>query len=128
MKIKYKIVIERSPPKISEAFKRQVVSEYERGGITKDAIAAKYGIKGHSTVLRWCRKYGKFDYSSLETKRLGRPLMDPLQRRIKELEAAVAERDRSLQTAQQKIYALETLVKEIEKVSKGIVKKLDTKQ
>ncbi|HUT64480.1 MAG TPA: hypothetical protein VMZ04_11050 [Anaerolineae bacterium] len=42
----------------TEAFKRHVVKEVERGKITKSEAGRKYGILGHSTILKWCRTYG----------------------------------------------------------------------
>ena len=42
----------------SEEFKLKVVHEVLRGEITKEACREKYGIKGHSTVLKWMRKFG----------------------------------------------------------------------
>lgn len=44
--------------KFSESFKRQVVCEFERGILNKKQLQLKYGLKGHSQVLKWCRKYG----------------------------------------------------------------------
>jgi len=61
-----------------------VVRDYEQGLLNKDQIQIKYGLGGNSTVLKWCRKYGKFDYT--KRKPTGRPMKDPHQR-IKELEA-----------------------------------------
>jgi len=43
----------------SEACKMQVVRELERGKITQAEASRRYGILGHSTVLKWCRKYGR---------------------------------------------------------------------
>lgn len=43
----------------SESFKKQVVSEVESGNLSKDGAKRKYNIGGKSTVLGWCRKYGK---------------------------------------------------------------------
>lgn len=40
----------------SEAFKRQVVSEYEEGFSVHD-LRRKYGITGNGTVERWVKKY-----------------------------------------------------------------------
>jgi len=40
----------------SEAFKRQVVKEYE-GGVSCAQLKAKYGIGGSSTVSEWVKKY-----------------------------------------------------------------------
>ena len=42
----------------SEAFKRQVVREYEDGA-TITALRRKYGIKGACTIQRWIRIYGQ---------------------------------------------------------------------
>lgn len=43
----------------TEAFKRHVVQELESGRITQCQAGRKYGILGHSPILKWCRKYGK---------------------------------------------------------------------
>ena len=42
-----------------EVFKRHVVEEIEAGRITMAETRRRYGILGHSTVLKWCRRYGK---------------------------------------------------------------------
>ncbi len=42
----------------SEAFKRQVVREYEDGA-TITALRRRYGIKGAHTIQRWIRTYGR---------------------------------------------------------------------
>ena len=42
----------------SEEFKLKVVHEVLRGEISKETCREKYGIKGHSTVLKWIRKFG----------------------------------------------------------------------
>ncbi len=72
----------------SEAFKRQVVAEFEQGLYSKAQLKRKYGISGHSNIDRWLNKYGKFEYSS--NKSIGRTMKDPLKQRIKELEKALA--------------------------------------
>ncbi|MFA8342961.1 MAG: IS3 family transposase [Rhodothermaceae bacterium] len=103
----------------SASFKLQVVQEYERGFCTKDYLMHKYKIGGHSTVLRWLRKYGKLHYpKSLAT---GRPMKDPEKQRIKELEA-------QLKQAQQKILVYEKVF-EIAKREDGIdlIKNTETK-
>ena len=40
----------------SEAFKRQVVSEYEEGHSVV-SLQARYGITGNGTIERWIKKY-----------------------------------------------------------------------
>jgi transposase len=120
MKIKLRIP---NNERYSEAFRRQVVREFELGGITKDGLKDKYQIRGKSTILQWCRKYGRLAYTS--TGMRGRPLQDPQQRRIKELE-------RKLKDSQEKILVYEKLIeitnRELgEDVRKKIVTKLSEK-
>lgn len=79
----------------SEAFKRMIVAEFESGIITKAALKRKYGIAGHSTLDRWLKKYGRYDYISYSS--TGRPLKDKDQQRIKELEAELRKREKELE-------------------------------
>ena len=79
----------------SEAFKRQVVEELERGRhATMWAARRAYGIKGSATVPGWVRKYGRED---LLPKRVRvetlkeRDELKEARKRIRELEAAVAD-------------------------------------
>lgn len=106
--------------KYSEAFKRSVVSEYERGLLNKDQIQIKYGIKGNSRVLEWCRRYGKLHYPKATA--LGRPMKDPQKQRIKDLEKELAD-------AKLKLVAYEKLI-EIAEQEEGIsiLKKDEAKQ
>lgn len=108
-----------SQPRYSQAFKLQVVREYERGYQTKDSLMEKYKIGGHSTVLTWCRKYGKLYYAKKSLS--GRPMKDPQKQRIKELEY-------ELKQACEKILAYEKLI-EVTKRETGIDvrKNIDTK-
>jgi len=82
----------------SEAFKKQIVREYERGNISKEALRLKYNLGGNSTVLEWCRKYGKFAYE--HTKPQEDKMTDPNAKRIKELEARLKDAELRL-----KVYA-----------------------
>lgn len=74
----------------SDAFKKMVVQEYEKGILNKDQLQRKYGIGGNSRVLTWCRKFGKLHYPEKGTI-IGRPMKDPQKQRIKELEKQLAE-------------------------------------
>ncbi|MBS1563255.1 MAG: IS3 family transposase [Bacteroidetes bacterium] len=79
------MLLKKGPPRptYSEDFKRRVVKEFEQGKLNKDQLMVKYGIKGKSVVLAWCRKYGKFVYNTPAQN--GRPVKDP-HKKIKELE------------------------------------------
>jgi transposase len=83
--IKIKLKTSKPQKTFSEAFKNQVVREFEQGPLNKDQLQLKYGLGGNSTVLKWCRKYGKFAYPKQSA--IGRPMKDPQQQRIKELES-----------------------------------------
>lgn len=113
--------IHRPPSyRYSEAFKRSVVSDYERGILNKDQVQAKYGIGGNSRVLEWCRKYGKLHYPKHAA--VGRPMKDPQKQRIKELE-------KQLEEAKLKVLAYEKLISITEKEEGiSILKKDDAKQ
>jgi transposase len=80
-----RILLKKGPPqpRYSEDFKKRVVREFEQGKLNKDQLMVKYGIKGKSRVLDWCRKYGNLAYRTPAQN--GRPLKDP-QKRIKDLE------------------------------------------
>jgi transposase len=104
----------------SQAFKKKVVAEFERGFLNKDQLQAKYGLRGNSCVLKWCRKYGKLHYP--EKGGLGRPMKDPQKQRIKDLEKQLAD-------AKLKITAYQKLIKISEaEDSVGILKKDAAKQ
>ena len=79
----------------SEAFRMQVISELESGAL--DSIAAarsRYGIPGGNTIQYWLKKYGKNHLNSkvikVETPK-ERDQMKALQKRVKELEKALAD-------------------------------------
>jgi transposase-like protein len=88
----------------NESFRIKVVREVEEGKISKEAVRRKYGIGGKSTVLYWCRKYGREDYPYMPDKAQKRVLgTDEKDQRIVELE-------KQLKKAQTAIDALESLI------------------
>ena len=79
----------------SEAFKRQVVDEIERGKFVSELEARRaYGINGGDTLTRWRRKYGREDLMPkilrVETMK-ERDEIKESRKRIKKLEAALAD-------------------------------------
>jgi transposase len=115
-----KVIVKRgTPPKYSEAFKKQVVREYEQGLLNKDQLMEKYGIKGKSRVLTWCRKYGKFAYTSPSQN--GRPMKDPQKQRIKELE-------KKLKAAELKLKVYDKLIEVTNReLDTDIIKKIEAR-
>jgi transposase len=114
-----KVVLKTSRPhqRFSEAFKKQVVREYEEGLLNKDQLQKKYGLGGNSAVLKWCRKYGKFAYESPAQN--GRPMKDPQKQRIKELE-------KKLKAAELKLKVYDKLIEVTNReLDVDIVKKIE---
>jgi len=56
--------VKRSQKYYSYAFKLNVVQEVEQGELGITAAARKYGIQFESTVSRWLRKYGNFNWQN----------------------------------------------------------------
>jgi transposase len=116
-----KIVLKSRPPKpkYSETFKKQVVRDFEQGGLSKDQVMEKYGIGGKSRVLTWCRKYGKFAYNSPTQN--GRPMKDPQKQRIRELE-------KKLKAAEQKLKVYDKLIEITNReLDTDIIKKIEAR-
>ena len=108
---RFKIKITLPAKTYSDAFKKKVVAEYERGLLSKDELQRKYGIGGNSRVLEWCRRFGKLHYPVKGTV-TGRPMKDPHKQRIKELE-------KQLELEKLKVLAYEKLI-EITEREEGI--------
>lgn len=82
-------------------------------------MQVKYGLGGNSTVLKWCRKYGKFAYPKQSA--TGRPMKDPQKQRIKELEA-------KLKAAELKLKVYDKLIEVTNReLDADIVKKIEAK-
>ncbi len=59
--------IKRTQKNYSLSFKLQLVEEIEQGLLTKSQAKTKYGIQGDSTVTKWLKKYGNFDWEHRAT-------------------------------------------------------------
>jgi transposase-like protein len=87
-----------------ESFRIRVVQEVEGGRISKEAARRKYGIGGKSTVLSWCRKYGREDYAYMPGKpNITNRTADEKDQRIAELERLLKQKDLAID-------ALESLI------------------
>ncbi len=77
-----------------ESFRIKVVKEIENGLLSKEAARRKYGIGGKSTVLSWCRKYGREDYPNMSKEIKGRlNTADEKDKRIAELETLLKQKE-----------------------------------
>ncbi len=77
--------IKRTQKDYSLSFKLQLVQEIEQGLLTKSQAKIKYGIQGDSTVTKWLKKYGNFDWEH----RSYIPMVKTPEQRILELEQQV---------------------------------------
>ncbi len=102
----------------SEAFKKQVVREYEAGVRARD-LREKYGIKGGSTVTNWVKKYGR-EGSRYKLMVIQKP---EEQERVKALEKRVQELEHALAQVMIEKLMLESLVEVVEKEEGPGVKK-----
>jgi len=102
----------------SEAFKKQVVSEYE-AGVSVNALRKKYGIGGSETINLWIKKYGREGFRHelirIQTK-------DEIER-IKALEKKVDELERVLGKVTLEKLKLESIVEELEETYGVEIKK-----
>ena len=77
--------VKRTQKDYSLSFKLQLVQEIEQGLLTKSQAKIKYGIQGDSTVTKWLKKYGNFDWEH----RSYIPMVKTPEQRILELEQQV---------------------------------------
>ena len=94
--------------RFTEAFKLHVVGEVESGRISQSEACRKYGILGHSTILKWCRKYGKLP--SHRNAKAGIKRMDEKEIELLSLQNEIKALKQELEDARFKNVVLETLV------------------
>ena len=102
----------------SEAFKRQVVSEYE-SGVSVNALKKKYGIGGSETINLWIEKYARDGYRH-ELIRI--QTADEIDQ-IKRLEKRIEELERNLGRVTLEKMKLESTVEEMEETYGDEIKK-----
>lgn len=106
----------------NESLKREVLFEVQSGQISKEEARRKYGIKGHSTILKWIRKFEGSDphYQSI---------MDYSKSEKKELIKRIKELERKLEDEQIRSFGYSKMIDIAEEQLKvSIRKKPDTKQ
>lgn len=113
--------------RFTEALKRHVVREVESGRISQSEACRRYGILGHSTVLKWCRRYG--NHPSYRTPGLRSRTMNEKEIELLQLQNEIKALKHELEDARFKNIVLETLVDVAERELKiSIRKKFGAKQ
>lgn len=95
------IYVKRTQRDYTLSMKLQIVSDIERGHLSVTAAARQYGIQSRSTVVKWLRKHGSFDWENQTPSNMPK-------------------------TNEQKLMALEAKVKLLEKQKKLLENQLNT--
>ena len=106
--------------RFTEALKLHVVREVESGRISSSEANRRYGILGHSTILKWCRKYGRLPWVPLKG---NKGLMDEKDIELLRLKNEIKELKRELENARMKNVVMETLVDVAERELKVPIRK-----
>ncbi|MBD3241628.1 MAG: helix-turn-helix domain-containing protein [Chitinivibrionales bacterium] len=96
--------------RFSESFKIHVVEEVEAGRLSQAAAMRKYDILGHSTIQKWCRKYGRLRGSTGRRRQMAKQDYETMR-----LENEIKALKQELDDARFKNVVLETLVDVAEK-------------
>lgn len=102
----------------SEAFKREVVAEYE-AGVNVSSLQKKYGINGMQTIQGWVKKYGQQGLRT-EVVRIQRAEEAD---RVRELEKRVRELEQALGKVTLEKLKLESILEEMQETENDVVKK-----
>lgn len=103
----------------SSSFKRKVVGEIEKEGLTVMQVRRRYGIKGGSTIQHWLRKFGKNHLLN----KIVRIEMKGEKDRVKELEAEIKKLKMALADSTMEKHVLETLIEIVNEHYQTDVKK-----
>lgn len=93
----------------TESFKRQVVADVESGYINKADASKRYGILGHSTITKWCRRYGCMSENSRKKPVQVRKL-DAKDRELIRLKKELKAVKKELKHSEMKALTMETMV------------------
>lgn len=107
--------------RFTEALKRHVVREVETGRISQSEACRRYGILGHSTVLKWCRRYG--NHLPPRTLGLRSRIMNEQEIELLQLQNEIKALKHELEDARFKNIVLETLVDVAERELKIPIRK-----
>lgn len=102
----------------SEAFKHQVVEEYEAGSSLAE-LARKYGITGGSTIRNWIKKYAKAGFRH----EVIRIQSSEEANRVKQLEQQVKDLEQALGKLVLEKMMLESILEELDEAYRETAKK-----
>lgn len=94
----------------TEEFRRWAVSAMESGEISAAELSKRYEIRGHSTLLKWCRRYGGNSYPVMKTRHKSDSAISAEERKILLLKNQVKALESELKESRFKQVTLETLI------------------
>ena len=94
----------------TEEFRRWSVSVLEAGTKSSADVMNEYGIRGHSTLLKWCRRYGGNQYPIMSTRTRNGVTVPKEEQKLLLLRNQVKVLERELKEARLKQATLETLI------------------
>ena len=100
------------------SFKLSVVKEVETTDIGLCAVARKYGIQSESTVKRWMKKYGPFDWTNIKGGNMPKSkdqILLELQEKVKQLEKKNARLEHDLEMKEHKAAFFDLMIDLAEK-------------
>ena len=110
--------VKRTQKDYSLSFKLQVVQEVESGELGRTEACNKYGIQATSTITRWLRKYGNFDWENqskqIVAKTPEQKILE-LEAKVKLLEKQKARAEHLAERADKKVIIFDMLVDMAEK-------------
>ena len=110
--------LKRTQRDYSMSFKLGVVQEVERGDLSVTAAVQKYGIQSYSTVLRWVRKYGTFDWYNQTPANMPKSIEQKLlelEQKVKLLEKQKAFLEKQVEQADKKAIIFDMMIDIAEK-------------
>ena len=122
--------MKRKVNQYTDEFRLKVVTEYLETGISQKELRKKYGFRGNSSISTWMRKFGMKtpNENQLKLQRIMSKELPKSPREV-ELEKKVQELENSLDKAQLRSLALDTMIDIAERELKiSIRKKSGTKQ
>jgi len=95
--------------------------------VTKEQARRKYGIRGKSAVLNWCRKYGRYEHLGMKERIRFNTGKDESEE-LRELRADKAALEAQLEVSELKVASLEALIEVADQMySTDLKKKLGLK-
>jgi len=110
--------IKRTQRDYTLSMKLQIVSDIERGHLSVTAAARRYGIQSRSTVVKWLRKHGSFDWENQTPSNMPKTneqLIMELQAKVKLLEKQKKHLEKQVDHADKKAIIFDMMIDIAEK-------------